>query len=124
MLNTNKRVALVTGSGRGMGKAIALKLAQEHITVVINDLDKDLAETTQELIRHSGGICSLSIGDASDEDFVNDMVEHSISEYGSIDILVNNARVLRPTPLVDIPLAECEFVIKVNLTSTFYALKK
>ena len=124
MLNTNKRVALVTGSGRGMGTAIALKLAQEHITVVINDLDKDLAVTTQELIRHSGGICSLSIGDASDEDFVNDMVENSISEYGSIDILVNNAGVLRPTRLVDIPLAEWEFVIKGNLTSTFLCTKK
>ena len=124
MLNTNKRVALVTGSGRGMGKAIALKLAQEHITVVINDLDKDLAETTQELIRHSGGICSLSSGDASDEDFVNDMVENSISEYGSIDILVNNAGVRRPTRLVDIPLAEWEFVIKGNLTSTFLSTKK
>ena len=124
MLNTNKRVALVTGSGRGMGKAIALKLAQEHITVVINDLDKDLAETTQELIRHSGGISPRSIGDAADEDFVNDMVEHSISEYGSIDILVNNAGVLRPTRLVDIPLAEWEFVIKGNLTSTFLCTKK
>lgn len=124
MLNANKKVALVTGSGRGMGRAIALKLAQKHITVVINDLNRDLAETTQELIRHSGGTCSLSIGDASEEDFVNDMVEHSISEYGSIDILVNNAGVLRPTPLVDIPLAEWEFVIKGNLTSTFLCTKK
>ena len=52
------------------------------------------------------------------------MVEHSISEYGSIDILVNNAGVLRPTPLVDIPLAEWEFVIKGNLTSTFLCTKK
>ena len=68
MLNANKKVALVTGSGRGMGRAIALKLSQEHITVVINDLNRDLAESTQELIRHSGGICSLSIGDASDEE--------------------------------------------------------
>ena len=124
MSNANKKVALVTGSGRGMGRAIALRLSQEHITVVINDLNRDLAESTQELIRHSGGICSLNIGDASDEDFVNDMVEHSISEYGSIDILVNNAGVLRPTPLVDIPLAEWEFVIKGNLTSTFLCTKK
>ena len=50
MLNTNRKIALVTGSGRGMGRAIALKLAQEHIPVVINDLDRDLAEETQELI--------------------------------------------------------------------------
>ena len=124
MLNTNRKIALVTGSGRGMGRAIALKLAKEHIPVVINDLDQDLAEETQELIRHSGGICSLRIGDASDENFVGEMVENSKSEYGSVDILVNNAGVLRPTQLVDIPLLEWEFVIKGNLTSTFLCTKK
>ena len=124
MPNTNRKIALVTGSGRGMGRAIALKLAQEHISVVINDLDRDLAEETQQLIRHSGGTCSLRIGDASEEDFVDDMVENSISEYGSIDILVNNAGVLRPTKLVDIPLVEWEFVIKGNLTTTFLCTKK
>ena len=124
MLNTNRKIALVTGSGRGMGRAIALKLAQEHIPVVINDLDRDLAEETQELIRPSGGICSLRIGDASDENFVDEMVENSKSEYGSVDILVNNAGVLRPTQLVDIPLLEWEFVIKGNLTSTFLCTKK
>jgi len=124
MLNTNRKIALVTGSGRGMGRAIALKLAQEHISVVINDLDRELAEETQQLIRHSGGICSLSIGDASDEDFVDDMIENSVAEYGSVDILVNNAGVLRPTKLVDIPLVEWEFVIKGNLTSTFLCTKK
>ena len=52
------------------------------------------------------------------------MVENSVSEYGSVDILVNNAGVLRPTPIVDITLAEWEFVIKGNLTSTFLCTKK
>ena len=120
----NINSALITGSGRGMGRAIALRLAQEHIPVIINDLDKRLGEETQQLIQDSGGICSLKIGDAADEDFVNDMVENSVSEYGSVDILVNNAGVLRPTPIVDITLAEWEFVIKGNLTSTFLCTKK
>ena len=124
MLNMNINSALITGSGRGMGRAIALRLAQEHIPVIINDLDKRLGEETQKIIQDSGGICSLKIGDASDEDFVDDMVENSVSEYGSVDILVNNAGVLRPTPIVDITLAEWEFVIKGNLTSTFLCTKK
>ena len=124
MLNMNINSALITGSGRGMGRAIALRLAQEHIPVIINDLDKRLGEETQKIIQDSGGICSLKIVDAANEDFVNDMVENSVSEYGSVDIFVNNAGVLRPTPIVDITLAEWEFVIKGNLTSTFLCTKK
>ena len=86
------KVALVTGSGRGIGKAIALKLAEMGCKVAINDLPNSLeAGHTVSQIQSRGGQACLAVGDVRDGKIVKAMVAEVIEKWGQIDILVNNA---------------------------------
>ena len=123
MIKNDMKTAIVTGAGRGMGRSIALKLSKEGATVIANDISDDSAQETADLINSRGGRCVAHTGDVSDVSFVDSMVKQSVSEYGSVNILINNAGVLRPTGITDISLSEWEFVIKGNLTTTFVCTK-
>ncbi len=85
------KVALVTGSGRGIGRAIALKLAGEGARLVINDLDADPAEDTVHAIRAAGGEAVACVGSVTAPDFAERFVGTAMAEYQGLDILVNNA---------------------------------
>ena len=112
------KVAIVTGGGRGIGKSIALKLADDGADVAIVDIDETAASETAAVVtslgRRSIGICT----DICDKRQIEEMVE-STKQLGNIDILVNNAGVEKITPLVDIPISEWNRIIEVNLTGTF-----
>jgi 3-oxoacyl-[acyl-carrier protein] reductase len=85
------KVALVSGSGRGIGKATALKLAREGALLVVNDLDGDCcAEVIQE-ISALGGQAVACVGSVTDADFGERFVDTAIRSYGRLDIIVNNA---------------------------------
>lgn len=99
-LDIADRVALVTGAGRGNGKAIAEELAENGATVVVNDLDEEPATSTAESIREAGGEAIALAADVSDEDAVESMVEDAVDEIGTIDILVNNAGVGQSGPFL------------------------
>lgn len=85
------KVALVTGSGRGIGRSVALKLASEGARVVINDLDAAPAEEVVAEIRAAGGDAVACIGSVSAVDFADRFVKTAVDNYGGIDIIVNNA---------------------------------
>lgn len=85
------QVALVSGSGRGIGREIALKLASEGARVVINDLDQAPAEQTVADIVASGGQAVACIGSVTDADFGERFVKTALDTFGGIDIIVNNA---------------------------------
>ncbi|WP_420547821.1 SDR family NAD(P)-dependent oxidoreductase [Curvivirga sp.] len=85
------KVALVSGSGRGIGREIALKLASEGASIVVNDLDKEPAEETISLIKEIGSNAVASIGDVTDKAFPKKFVDTAINELGGLDIIVNNA---------------------------------
>jgi 3-oxoacyl-[acyl-carrier protein] reductase len=85
------KVALVTGSGRGIGQAIALKLASEGARLVINDLDADPAQTTVELIGKMGGEAVACAGNVSAPDFAERYIKTAMDRFKGIDIIVNNA---------------------------------
>ncbi|WP_194945686.1 SDR family NAD(P)-dependent oxidoreductase, partial [Limnohabitans sp. DM1] len=85
------QVALVSGSGRGIGREIALKLASEGARVVINDLDQAPAEQTVGDIVASGGQAVACIGSVTDTDFGERFVKTALDAFGGIDIIVNNA---------------------------------
>ena len=95
MLDTDlsERVALVTGGGRGNGRAIAHQLADHGASVVVNDLDADVAESTAADIRDAGGDALGVAANVSDEVEVEAMVETAVAEFGPVDVLVNNAGV-------------------------------
>ncbi len=85
------KVALITGSGRGIGRALALKLAGQGARVVVNDLDADPAHETVAAIRELGGEAHAVVGSVTEDGFGARFVGAAISEFGGIDIIVNNA---------------------------------
>ncbi|MCJ1887045.1 SDR family oxidoreductase [Pseudomonas sp. LA21] len=85
------KVALVTGSGRGIGRSVALKLAAEGARVVVNDLDSTPAEEVVAEIRAAGGEAVACIGSVTAVDFAERFVKTGVDNYGGIDIIVNNA---------------------------------
>jgi len=85
------KVALITGSGRGIGRSIALKLASEGASIVVNDLDAEPAEETVQAIREAGGQAAACIGSVTAPDFAERFVGTAMSEYRGLDIVVNNA---------------------------------
>ncbi len=85
------KVALITGSGRGIGRAIALKLASEGARIVVNDLDEAPAQETVQAIRAAGGEAVACVGSVSAPDFAERFVGTAVNEYKGLDIVVNNA---------------------------------
>ena len=85
------KVALVSGSGRGIGRSIALKLASEGARLVINDLDTDPAEETMALIREMGGEAVACVGNVTHTDFAERFVGTAVQEFKGLDIIINNA---------------------------------
>lgn len=118
------QVAIVTGAGRGMGKATALTLARDGAAVVVNDVRRELAEAVAEEIKAAGGRALVFVADVSNEAEVQAMVDAAVEQLGSVDILVNNAGILRSTtPLEDIPLQEWELMMTINVTGVFLCTK-
>ncbi len=105
------RVAIVTGAGQGIGKAIADKLADEGATVVVADIKG------AEQAAPAGGM-GLTI-DVSSEDDVKRMVDETVAAYGKLDVLVNNAAIVPFTAWDDIDFAEWRRIMAVNLDGTF-----
>ena len=91
MKKLDGKVALVTGSGRGIGQAIAFKLASEGARIVVNDLDADPAHETVEAIRKNGGDAVACVGSVTANDFAERYIKTAVDSYKGIDIIVNNA---------------------------------
>jgi len=85
------KVALVTGSGRGIGREIALKLASEGASIVVNDLDSEPAQECVSAVRRLGAQATSCIGSVTEGDFGNRFVKTALDEFGAIDVVVNNA---------------------------------
>jgi len=112
------KVALITGSGRGIGKAIAQKLAEAGATVVINDVS-DAAEATAQEIKTAGKPSLFIKANVSSSADVNPMIEKIVEAYGKLDILVNNAGISRDQITMRMTDEEWDAVINVNLKSVF-----
>ena len=115
------RVAIVTGSARGIGRAIALKLADAGATVVVSDIAE--AEPVAEEIRAMNRKSLAVSADASSSSDVAKMVETTISTYGRIDILVNNAGITRDHFLLRMSEDDWDTVLNINLKSVFLCTK-
>lgn len=111
--------AVVTGAARGIGKAIAEKLADNGINVVISDIMEDEAVKTAEELRKKG-VKSIAIKtDVSNVESVNEMISKTVEEFGSVDFLVNNAGVTRDNLTIRMSEQEWDMVLDINLKGTF-----
>lgn len=120
MLELTGKIALVTGSSRGIGRAIALALAKQGVDVGINYRDRaDDAEQVRKQIEKNGRRCVTLQADVSDPSQVARMVETVQKTMGSVSILVNNAGIARPRALEAITEADWDEAMEVNLKSVF-----
>lgn len=113
------KVAIVTGAGQGMGRAVAERLSAAGAKLVANDLDGDAAERTARAIAGRGGEADVQQGDVTSAEDVRNMVQGAMESFGGVHILVNNAGVLRPTHVIHIEEEEWDFVVNVNLKGTY-----
>ena len=113
------KVAIVTGAGRGMGRAVALRLASGGAAVAINDLRTEDAERVVGELMSAGTNALVVAGDVTNIADVRRIVSQTVDTFGAVHVLVNNAGVLRPTPVIDIDEDEWDFVVGVNLKGTY-----
>ena len=122
------RVAIVTGAGRGIGREYALMLAEHGAKVIVNDLggtrdgsgsDLGPAEEVVQEIEKAGGSAIANGADVSDFQDAKAMIQQAIDTYGRLDVLVNNAGILRDRMLVNMEEHEWDAVIKVHLKGTY-----
>jgi len=127
------RVAIVTGAGRGIGRGHALELARQGAKVIVNDVGAEVdgqghskapAESVVEEIRSAGGEAVANQDDVSDWDGAGRIVQTAIDCFGSLDIVVNNAGILRDRMMVNMSIDEWDAVIKVHLRGTFAIMRR
>jgi NAD(P)-dependent dehydrogenase (short-subunit alcohol dehydrogenase family) len=109
------KVAIVTGAGRGIGRGEAIELARQGAAVVVGEVDESAAVDVVAEIRAAGGSAVVGLGDCSEVDAANALVQIAVAEFGHLDALVNNAGILRDRTLVKMTPEEWDAVIKVHL---------
>ncbi|MFQ5559738.1 MAG: 3-oxoacyl-[acyl-carrier-protein] reductase [Nitrospinota bacterium] len=118
MDNPERRVALVTGAAKGIGRAIAVRLAQENVDLVLTVNRSDIEETVEEAERAGSKVFVLK-GDVKEYKTAETCIEQCISQFGKIDILVNNAGITKDNILPRMKQEEWDSVLRVNLDGVF-----
>jgi 3-oxoacyl-[acyl-carrier protein] reductase len=123
-MDLSERVAIVTGGGRGIGREIALKLAEVGATVVINDVgDSTPAEGVAEEIRKMGRESLVILADVNQSAEVTGLVDKAVEKYGKVDILVNNAGITRDQLIMRMSDEDWDKVLGINLKGVFLCSK-
>jgi NAD(P)-dependent dehydrogenase (short-subunit alcohol dehydrogenase family) len=113
------KIAIVTGAARGMGYAVAKRLAAGGASVVINDINAEAAARAASDLYALGHAALAVAGDVTSGQDVGRLVARAVEHYGEVHILINNAGILRPTPVIDIQEDEWDLVVNVNLKGTY-----
>lgn len=114
------RVAIITGSTSGMGRAIAKKFAEEGAKVVVTGRNEERAKEVVDDIKAAGGEAIYVTEDTSNTDDCKILLDKTLEAFGTVDILVNNAGMLSMSPLAEIPREEWDRVFRVNVTAALY----
>ena len=124
MKELNGKVAIVTGAGRNIGRAIALTLAEGGASIVVNARNNRAeAESVAREIESAGGKAQIHIGDVADANAVQALADTAAQQFGRIDILVNNAALRREKPFAEMDYAAWREILDVTLDGTFHCVK-
>ncbi|OJF16475.1 MAG: 3-ketoacyl-ACP reductase [Bacillaceae bacterium G1] len=124
-MKLQNKVAIVTGAASGMGKAIAVRFAQEGAKVVVSDVNEDGAKQTVEEIAGFGGTATAVYANVAQEDDVRRLIDTAVETYGTLDILVNNAGIMDNfVPAADLTDELWEKVLAVNLYGPMRTIRK
>lgn len=123
MSKLNGKVAIVSGSGRGIGREIALKLAGEGAAVVVNDLDAEPANAVVQEIKAAGGRAVACTGSVTDADFGQRFVQTALREFGGLDIIVNNAGYTWDNVIQKMSDEQWSTIMDVHVTAPFRILR-
>ena len=118
------RSALVTGAAQGIGRAIAERLAREGGSILLVDIEGDVAERTAAELRAAGGIAEAIGGDIARQSEVRRAVERCLELFGRLDVLAANAGIADGQPFQEIDEASWRRIIDVNLTGTFFCMQE
>jgi NAD(P)-dependent dehydrogenase (short-subunit alcohol dehydrogenase family) len=119
MAGVDGRIAVVTGGANGLGREIALVLARAGAKVAVGDLEADGVERTAAAIRQAGGDAIALAGDLTEEGPAARLIEAAVDRWGKLDILVNNVGGSRNSKIWEMRAADWDFVLRLNLRSTF-----
>src|SRR5690349_10701351 len=122
-MTINDRIAIVTGAGRGIGKATALALAQNGAHVAAVDLDQAAAEATAGEVAALGRKSLAICADMGELAAIDGMVRRVVGTFGHIDILVNNAGVTRRAHIMDLTEDDWDRIMRVNAKGVFFCLQ-
>jgi NAD(P)-dependent dehydrogenase (short-subunit alcohol dehydrogenase family) len=117
------KVAVITGAGSGIGRATAIRFAEEGARVVVNDINEDAAKDTVAEIAAKGGIASMHTGDVGDSAYVDSLVAAAVGEHGRLDVMHNNAGYGRADHAGDVTDAGFDEMIRVNLNAVVYGTR-
>jgi 3-oxoacyl-[acyl-carrier protein] reductase len=117
------KVAIVTGSGRGIGEGIVMRFVEEGAKIVVNDVNEADAKNVVDQVKAKGGQAVYVLGSVSDRATMQKMVDTAIKEFGTLDIIVNNAGITRDSILHKMNDDQWNAVIDVNLTGVFYGIQ-
>ena len=117
------KVAVITGAARGIGRASAIRFAEEGAAIVVADIDADGAEETAQLVTAAGGRAISMPTDVTDSKQVDALVDRAVSEYGRLDIMFNNAGGALPEPTLDVTDKKLREVVALNLDGVFFGCR-
>ncbi|MGH8619769.1 MAG: 3-oxoacyl-[acyl-carrier-protein] reductase [Burkholderiales bacterium] len=117
------KVAIITGAGRGIGQATALKFAQEGAKVAVADVTPEWIAETVDLVTKAGGTAKGYVADVRKIDTLNVMVDDLVATWGSVDVLVNNAGIVRDSQFKNMSEEQFDSVIEINLKGVFNCTK-
>ena len=117
------KTAIITGSGRGIGRAIALAMAEQGANIVVNDVNMESAGEVVAEIEAMGRQAIAVKADVTSEEQIKQMIETCINRFGKLDILVNNAGIIQTVPVTEIDGKDWDRVMEVNLKGVFLCCK-
>ena len=122
-MRLQNKVAIVTGASMGIGRATALRLAQEGASVIINARNPEPANEILEKIKRAGGEAKVCLADVGNKSEAENLINTAVQEYGRLDILVNNAGIYANELLNEMADEQWEDILRVNLTGTFHCCR-